>query len=449
MQRFGLFTDLDRTCLQPAGKSIDVLDDTSGKNVQPEIYFPAPPTPAHERRFRKNLVPGEIVLHPGLRDQKLPGLDFRYGIKTVKGESAAAAMKAGERVGIAAYRQSVAERVYDSTTKEPLGRGYNRGHSIHVPQKGFGLPSGVPEDAKFAIFPVDMPADPEEVRRLYRDTHGNFAPGEQVCRKYNYPNGIQDDAHFRFGIKQQTAHGVEGTGVRMVLSMDRAEDDTVPVTKLVPRTVEDYRNVQHPRRGTKCNYKKGSDHEGKAFGIPTKFNESAAAAIAGDYNLEEQLPDKDLGCCLKLGLRNMTRERRAFGVPSVRTDLPAPDPLRRSVADMRSFGDEAGTGALLNPQRFDAIGVPDREFLLRRPRAEIEALVEATGKAELAGADFDSVWQEAVSLFSDGLDLVSLDAILYVLSGKIDERVKKRLKGFGGTIGVDPQSPATESCAPG
>ena len=33
---------------------------------------------------------------------------------------------------------------------------------------------------------------------------------------------------------------------------------------------------------------------------------------------------------------------RAFGVPSIRTDIPAPDPLKRSLANSNSYGDEAG-----------------------------------------------------------------------------------------------------------
>merc|ERR1719355_282375 len=105
---------------------------------------------------------------------------------------------------------------------------------------------------------------------------------------------------------------------------------------------------------------------------------TARSCILGYYALDEQLPDQDLGRCTKVGRRNMTKETRAFGVPSIRTDLEAP-PGRRSVADLTNYGDECGAAALLNPQRFDNKGVPGREFLLRRPKEELQGLVEASG----------------------------------------------------------------------
>ena len=38
--------------------------------------------------------------------------------------------RSGLVLGVAAYKQGVAESVYDSNTREPLGKGYNRGHVL-------------------------------------------------------------------------------------------------------------------------------------------------------------------------------------------------------------------------------------------------------------------------------------------------------------------------------
>merc|ERR1740121_2685558 len=55
----------------PAGRSITVpLADSSERDIQPEQYFPLPPTPARERRYRRlSHGPGEITVHYGLKDQ--------------------------------------------------------------------------------------------------------------------------------------------------------------------------------------------------------------------------------------------------------------------------------------------------------------------------------------------------------------------------------------------
>jgi len=60
----------------------------------------------------------------------------------------------------------------------------------------------------------------------------------------------------------------------------------------------------------------------------------AAEVLKGNYNPEDQLPDRDLGKSITPGWRNVTLESRAYGCPSIRTDLPNPIPInKRSVAN--------------------------------------------------------------------------------------------------------------------
>ena len=428
MEAMKLFTDRF-PAIRPSGRSITVMEDTAAMDVQPEIYFPAPPTPVKERRWRTNTQPGEICVHPGLIDQRLPPEGFCYGRVNDKGSTTEAAMKAGQKFGNAAQQAEWAERVYASTKMEPLGRAFVRGHVTRMHPKGFGVPSGEPEDCKATIFPVDMKQDSEEVRKQYEKTHGAIPPGVQIDRKYTYPKEVLDP-NFRFGEKGPTG-GLEGKGVYGVMHADRDPDGSFPQTRLVKSVCVDFRSVQNAPMAASINHKQGKPKVplGFQFGVPSKGSgTSAQQAIEGSYSLEEQLPDQDLGRCLKPGRRNFTKETRAFGVPSVRTDLPAPPRNRRSVADQRSFGDDASTAALLNPQRFDSIGVPDREFLIRRPKEELRGLTKAAG---IGDEDFERLWTEVVALFKDGQELASLDSLLYAYSGHIDAQVRQRLGALG------------------
>ncbi|CAK9027095.1 unnamed protein product [Durusdinium trenchii] len=418
--------------IPPAGKSINVpLNDSAQQDLAPEIFFPLPATPVSERKFRRiSHGPGEICVHHGLKDQLLPAEDFRYGIRGQKGASTEDTMKAGLLLGVAAYQNEVAESIYESRKKEPLGRPWNRGHAIKMLPEGFGNPSGEPQNGKEVIYGIHQPPDKEEHRLLYKYTHNNFNPGERIERKYRWPAETKD-SRFRFG------HGLgqaqEGAGARLALNWDVEDDGSVRKTRLVQKNVEDFRTVQHTKVYHKAHAKQGANgpplDPDFQHGVKSGISDyTAKSCIQGYYALEDQLPDQDLGRCLKPGRRNVTVATRAFGVPSVRTDIPAPPPDKRSIADNCSYGDECSAAALLNPQRFDDRGVPDRDFLIRRPKEELKALVES---CDVEGVDFEALWEECVPLFDDGLPLVSLDAMLFVHTKKIEDRVAALHSGTG------------------
>lgn len=434
MKAEGRFRDFAPN-MRPAGTSTMVpLNDNAAMDVQPEIYYAAPPTPIKERRFRRSRVPGDIHVHHSLKDQKLPGEEFRYGIRGNKGSSTQECMKAGEKFGIEAYKMGVKEMIYESSKKEPLGKPHIRGHPLKMLPEGYGNPSGEPEDCKKVVFPVDMNwSDTEEVRLQYQKTHNHYEPGERVKRGYVWPDETYDP-FFKFGVAAM--HGGEGgENMALALNVNKEDDGQYKKTKMVQKGAEDYRNTINPKFAGKVHYMQGStgppmDPEW-AYGIKSVTSDcTARSCIMGYYNLDEQLPDQDLGRCTKVGRRNVTKHTRAFGTPSVRTDTIAPG--RRSVADLTNYGDECGAAALLNPQRFDNKGVPDREFLLRRPRQELQELVDATGYTmEEASLDFDNIYEEARDLFDDGIDLVSLDAFLHIYTQRVDQRVSSTLSGTG------------------
>lgn len=414
--------------IRPAGRSITVpLADSSERDIQPEIYFPAPSTPAKERRYRQlSYGPGEIHVHHGLKDQKLPHEEFRYGIRSESGVSAEKTMKAGQVTGVAEYKQSVAERVYESTKMEPLGKPHIRGHTIKMLPEGFGNHSGIPVNGKDILYPVDVKDDSEEMKAMYRFTHGSFAPGEQANRKYTLPD-VAKHQHFRYGVPNNAPP--QGRGARLALNMDCDDHAEYPKTRMVQRTSEDYKHVNNATMFKTAHAKQGAGGPpvppGTRFGIKSTSSDiTAKSCIQGFYSLQDQLPDQDLGCCTKPGRRNVTVETRAFGIPCVRTDIPAPHPSKRSCADMTAYGDQYGIASLVNPQRFDNRGVSDAEFLVRRSKEALEPLLE---NLDLPNLDFESLWQEALSLFDDDVPLVSIDALLYVHSKKVDMQVSQSL----------------------
>jgi hypothetical protein len=240
-----------------------------------------------------------------------------------------------------------------------------------------------------------------------------------IDRKYNWP-GI-DPKNFAFGLKDKLG-GMESA--KSALTMDRDGEGNYPTTRIVPITAEAYREVTLDPLGRAKNNMQGRipvppDH---AYGIKCIGSDTTVGdCLRGWYTEEEQKAEPDLGKCIKVGRRNVLEQGRSYGVPSIRSDITKPD--RRSCADTQNYGDEAGASALLHPQRFELMGVPDEDFLLRRDKEEMKSILEC---ADIHTQHFDMLFDTAVQLFDDGKELVSLDAYLYVTSNLINDQVAKR-----------------------
>jgi hypothetical protein len=416
-----------------AGKSVPVYQDSTGRNLQPDVFFPAPSTPTGQTKFRKNYNPGEIVKHHGMQELPLPGPSHAYGNPTPRGEDVAQTFVAGQKFGVAEYLISRGESIYDSAKREPLGKSYVRGHKLPATTEapefhGFGKKAGPVQDGKEVLFPRGVLPESEGAHKNYVKTHGNFAPGEMFVRKYDWPKEVTDNPHFRFGVAEYSGAGRKGNGAKSALNMEAEEDGSMPTTRIVQRTSEDYRHVASDHLAAAKNMMQGkppvpADH---AYGIRTMGTDiTAGEALRGQYQMHEQMPDHDLSVCKVPGRSNLWHDDdRIFGVPSVRVDLAAPHPHRRSVADTMNYGDEVGAHALLSPQRFELQGVPDNEFLLRRDKNELKSIVVGAGY-KFEDADFDSLFEKALALFEDDKAYVSLDAFMFVYSDWINANVRE------------------------
>ncbi|NXT81158.1 EFHB protein, partial [Zapornia atra] len=80
------------------------------------------------------------------------------------------------------------------------------------------------------------------------------------------------------------------------------------------------------------------------------------------------------------------------GVPTVRSDIPAPRIQR--ISDRTNYGDQANAYALLFPSVFSQNGVYERDFLETRPKAEIAQILLNIG-VNISDEKFEEIWKEA------------------------------------------------------
>ncbi|XP_032807507.2 EF-hand domain-containing family member B isoform X4 [Petromyzon marinus] len=81
-----------------------------------------------------------------------------------------------------------------------------------------------------------------------------------------------------------------------------------------------------------------------------------------------------------------------FGVPSVRTDLPAP--RVRHFGDRTNYGEESDVSGLLNPSVYALHGVYEADFLTPRSPSQIQQILRNAG-VELSDGAFEDAWTTA------------------------------------------------------
>uniref|UniRef100_A0A3B3ZNJ4 EF-hand domain-containing protein n=1 Tax=Periophthalmus magnuspinnatus TaxID=409849 RepID=A0A3B3ZNJ4_9GOBI len=93
-----------------------------------------------------------------------------------------------------------------------------------------------------------------------------------------------------------------------------------------------------------------------------------------------------------IGARHGGLSLRSCGVPTIRTDLPAPR-LRR-VSDRTNYGDTADAATLLCPHVHAALGVHEQDFLCPRSKQEIAEIFQNIG-LDLSQQLLDEAWELA------------------------------------------------------
>ena len=364
-------------------------DRGGGGTVNQCLDFPARPgTPPEISKYRRStqLAPGKRVQHPGIADDlKTMRLDEgTYGAGSDNGNGTAAELINHKQLSaMQRMAKEKAEKVYRGAAREPLGRTVDR--HIELPDKfSTGkLPFGRPgkseqEKAKDIIWP-ELSEEQLAGEEIYKRSHGNFAPGEQRNRGYNW---YVDPVTTRFGVggKNIALNGVSND-VAAVLN-GAGETQSIINTK----KVEDYRNMGDMLGKTKnLGQNSGARPFDLAYGKSSVSGRaggwSAAEVIKGKYNEKQQEQDHDLGKSITPGFRNISLEDRAYGCPSIRTDLPKGDPMKRSVSDSQNYGDDVPAQDLINPPAFSELSIDAMAFADRKNKPYVRQVSQSLNQS--------------------------------------------------------------------
>ncbi|KXJ08719.1 EF-hand domain-containing family member B [Exaiptasia diaphana] len=105
-----------------------------------------------------------------------------------------------------------------------------------------------------------------------------------------------------------------------------------------------------------------------------------------------------------------TNNWRAYGVPTIRSDLAAPR-IRR-VGDRTNYGDESDAYGLINPSLYSNHGVYEKDFFQPRDRLEMRRIIDGIG-VEMTPETFDEIWNIATTNSPQGL--VSVESFRNVM----------------------------------
>lgn len=398
-------------------------DAGGGGSVIKCLDFPErPSTPPEYAKYRRSttLAPGQRSAHYGIADdlKEMNLTSGTYGIMSDRGNgNAAELINHKQLTALQRMNKEKAEKVYVGAAREPLGRSVDRGNQLPPKFTTGNAPFGRPgnpnfEKAKDIIWP-EVSAEQIEGDEIYKRSHGNYAPGEQKSRNYNW---YVDPVTTRFGVggKNIALNGVS-KDVAEVLS-GAGETKSIINTK----QVEDYRNMGDMLGKTK---NLGQDSAARPF--DTAYGRSAASGraggwsaaqvIKGEYDVKSQQPDHDLGKSITPGFRNISLKDRAYGCPSIRTDLPKGDPMKRSVSDSQNYGDDVPAQDLISPPAFSDMALEPTTFANLKSKGDIRRLFEKINiRLE------DGVFEAMYNATGPSGDLCSINAFRHQLNGYLD-----------------------------
>ncbi|KAK7886173.1 hypothetical protein WMY93_025794 [Mugilogobius chulae] len=122
-------------------------------------------------------------------------------------------------------------------------------------------------------------------------------------------------------------------------------------------------------------------------GDPEAFTQSSAL-IGAVTDLKAGRGERN---CFRQWRQKIALER-SCGIPSIRTDLPAPR-LKR-VSDRTNYGDLSSASALLRPHVYAALGVYEQDFFCPRTKQEIAEIFQNIG-LDLSQRLLDEAWDLA------------------------------------------------------
>ncbi len=93
------------------------------------------------------------------------------------------------------------------------------------------------------------------------------------------------------------------------------------------------------------------------------------------------------------------KEKRVYGVPSIRSDLIAP--RVKKMTDRTNYGEDGTCFAVVQPSIFSKHGVYEKDVLKPRPKEEIRSIFANIG-VNMTDDLFNNVWDNAKALLPNG-----------------------------------------------
>lgn len=114
--------------------------------------------------------------------------------------------------------------------------------------------------------------------------------------------------------------------------------------------------------------------------------------------------------------QNFAKTQRPYGIPTIRSDLPAPR-IRR-MGDNANYGDESDAFGLINPSVYSNIGVFEEDFFTSRDQNAIKRIFTNIG-VDMSHDEFQKIWSEAQNISKNGH--VSVESFRNILDEKMAE----------------------------
>jgi hypothetical protein len=267
---------------------------------------------------------------------------------------------------------------------------------------------------------------------MYIKSHGSYEPAEQRNRNYAWnKTAVQDPTIFAFGT---SAPNPEANGVGMCLNNDL--DPSVPKTRIAHARVEKHKAMKDMLGRCRNLGSSRPPPKTHVFGVTGGVDAwGSKQCIEGDYSVEEQMPDPDLGCATQPGWRNSTIEGRSFGVPTIRTDILPPYGGRgRSIADNSNYGDDTSAAFLVNPDQYADCGLDDTEFAQAQSKSNIRSVFDGVaddmGYSPLTEDEFERIWNQATGMNISGLGNVCVEEFRVGLNEFLDAKEDGELNAW-------------------
>lgn len=119
-------------------------------------------------------------------------------------------------------------------------------------------------------------------------------------------------------------------------------------------------------------------------------------------------------------LNNYTKDLRPYGIPTIRSDLPAPR-IRR-IGNNTNYGDESDSYGLINPSIYSNYGVYEEDFFKSRDPCDMKRILDSIG-VEMTNEVFQDLWKEVRTGSPGGQ--VSVETFRNVLDEKVAEEYEK------------------------